>query len=236
MTVPGPESARYPGYDVLAQRPRWDDETAAVVLRRLARPAPLQFFDAHEEPTARALVKQLLDLDGEPQIPVLEMIDQRLLERDFDGFRYLSMPDDDVAWKRSIAGLDGDAQQRFGSRFVDLAADDQMRVIVEVRIDTGYRWGMPAKRVFDLWMRYVCTAFYSHPWAWNEIGFGGPAYPRGYKALGVNKREPWERDEARDLDPVGWAARLERARRRSLGEDERHAAEALDVARGNDEP
>ena len=50
----------------------------------------------------------------------------------------------------------------------------------------------PADRVFALWMRYACDAFYSHPWAWNEIGFGGPAYPRGYKNLGIDRREPWE--------------------------------------------
>ena len=37
-----------------------------------------------------------------------------------------------------------------------------------------------------------CTAFYSHPAAWNEIGFAGPAYPRGYKNLGVDRREPFE--------------------------------------------
>ena len=51
-------------------------------------------------------------------------------------------------------------------------------------------------------MRGVLQAFYSHPWAWNEIGFGGPAYPRGYAALGVGHREHWEPDEAFELDPV----------------------------------
>ena len=38
-------------------------------------------------------------------------------------------------------------------------------------------------------MRAVLSAFYSHPWAWNEIGFGGPAYPRGYARFGVGQRE-----------------------------------------------
>ena len=41
-------------------------------------------------------------------------------------------------------------------------------------------------------MRGVLGAFYSHPWAWNEIGFGGPAYPRGYVRLGAGQREHWE--------------------------------------------
>ena len=36
----------------------------------------------------------------------------------------------------------------------------------------------------------------------NEIGFGGPAYPRGYMRLENGAREPWEVDEVR----YEWAA------------------------------
>jgi hypothetical protein len=73
--------------------------------------------------------------------------------------------------------------------------------------------GLPAGRVWSLWMRYACAAFYSHPTAWNEIGFPGPAYPRGYANLGLDRREHWERREMDARDPVPWAARVERARR-----------------------
>ena len=52
-------------------------------------------------------------------------------------------------------------------------------------------------------MRMILAAFYSHPWAWNEIGFGGPAYPRGFMRLGpTSTREPFERRGATDEDPV----------------------------------
>jgi hypothetical protein len=51
-------------------------------------------------------------------------------------------------------------------------------------------------------MRAVLAEFYSHPWAWNEIGFGGPAYPRGYARLGIGLREGWEGEEQFDVDPV----------------------------------
>ncbi|MDM4723605.1 hypothetical protein QTQ03_30055 [Micromonospora sp. WMMA1363] len=44
----------------------------------------------------------------------------------------------------------------------------------------------------SLWTRYACTAFYAHPDAWSEMGFPGPAYPRGYKNTGVDRREPFE--------------------------------------------
>ena len=61
--------------------------------------------------------------------------------------------------------------------------------------------GCPRRRVWSLWTRYACTAFYSHPWAWNEIGFPGPAYPRGYKNLGVDAR--WSRSRSHDAQTVG---------------------------------
>jgi hypothetical protein len=61
------------------------------------------------------------------------------------------------------------------------------------------------ERAWGVVMRYVVQAFYSHPWAWNEIGFGGPAYPRGYAAFGsphLKEREPWEGAESVHYDPV----------------------------------
>ena len=39
--------------------------------------------------------------------------------------------------------------------------------------------------------------YYAHPWAWDEIGFGGPAYPRAYTRLERGEPEPWEVEERR---------------------------------------
>jgi hypothetical protein len=41
----------------------------------------------------------------------------------------------------------------------------------------------------------IVVAYYAHPTAWNEIGFGGPASPRGYVRMGFDKRDPWEAAE-----------------------------------------
>lgn len=69
---------------------------------------------------------------------------------------------------------------------------------------------LDVKHVWSLWTRYACTAYYSHPAAWNEIGFSGPAYPRGYKIAGVDKLEPFEVHDAKPSeDPLrgkSWAA------------------------------
>jgi len=70
---------------------------------------------------------------------------------------------------------------------------------------SGGTWhGLPAGHVWSLWTRYACTAFYSHPSAWAEIGFPGPAYPRGYKNIGVDKLEPYE---VRDVRPAIYPVR-----------------------------
>lgn len=210
--TPGSVEKRFPGYDVLGQRKTWDQATRAVVLRRLGPPPVLRFFSASEEPTARALIDRLLAQDDEPRIPVIEMIDQRLLERRGDGYRYETMPEDSEAWHRSIEAIDVDARESFGVGFADLDVRHQMELIERVRCLDGDWHGLPAGRLFELWMRYACDAYYSHPWAWNEIGFGGPAYPRGYKNLGIGKREPWEVEERDASDPVPWTDWVEKVR------------------------
>jgi len=192
---------RFPGYDVLEQSPTWDDVTAATVLARLRVTGPPRFFTASEEAVARPLLDRLLAQDEEPRIPVFEMVDARLADNQTDGWRHEDLPDDRQAWRRSLAVLDTFAVQERGELFGPLRRDAQLELLEAVR--TGDRWqGLPAARIWDLWLRYACTAFYAHPWSWNEIGFGGPAYPRGYKNLGVNRREPWEVADADGSDPL----------------------------------
>jgi len=199
--TPGGRQERFPGFDVLDQVGTWDAVTAGVVLSRLGPPPDLRYFTPAEEATGRCLFDQLLDQRDEPRVPVLELVDARLAEFETDGWRYEDMPEDGEAMRRSFAYLDEDAQDRFGRRFCELGRDEQGQLIQAVQDLSGKPWhDLAAEHVWSLWTRYACTAFYSHPWAWNEIGFGGPAYPRGYMRLAG--RDPNEREEAFDMDPV----------------------------------
>jgi Gluconate 2-dehydrogenase subunit 3 len=212
--TPGSAEQRFPGFDVMRQQKAWDGVTTAVVTARLRPTGPSVFFTADEEPAARALLDRLLAQDEEPRVPVFEAIDRRLAERRGDGFRYEDLPDDPEAWRQSIAALDDTAQTDYGRPFAELEHRQQRDIIEEVRLCKAGWHGLPASRLFSLWLRYACSAFYAHPWAWNEIGFGGPAYPRGYKHLSLGAREPWEVEERDAEDPVPWAERAEAAKRR----------------------
>jgi len=207
---------RRPGFDVLDQVHRWDEVTAGVVLARLAPTTDLSFFTAAEDAVATPLFDLLLAQDGDPRIPVVALVDARLAAGETDGWHYDDMPPDPQAWRLTLAALEADAHRTHQERFARLDAGAQ-GTLVQAVFDAGRRsqhWhDWPAKRVWSLWTRYACAAFYSHPWAWNEIGFGGPAYPRGYKNLGLDSPERWEVPDAGAHEPGAFAARVEGARR-----------------------
>ena len=207
---------RYPGFDVLEQVHRWDDVTAAAVLARISPPEDLGFFTPAERAVAEPLLDLLLAQDGEPRVPVLSLIDNRLAIGETDGWHYDDMPQDAQAWRDTLVALNEHAVDRYGAGFAELGTGAQARLVqaVQESAAAGERWrGYPAVHVWSLWTRYACTAFYSHPWAWNEIGFPGPAYPRGYLHTGIDARDRWEQADRDPEDPGPFAQRVEQARR-----------------------
>jgi Gluconate 2-dehydrogenase subunit 3 len=199
--------SRFPGFGAPGQARHWDRVTADVVTARVGSPPVVKFFSETEEACARALLDLLTgqrEPDGDLAIPVLEMVDARLDAGQTDGWRYADMPEDGQAWRDTLAHLDADADRRCGTSFADAPEADQVAVVQAVQdLKSGDWHGLPAAHVWSLWTRYVCTALYAHPFAWAEIGFPGPAYPRGYKNAGVGKLEPFEVRDARAAeDPV----------------------------------
>jgi Gluconate 2-dehydrogenase subunit 3 len=194
-------SGRFPGFDVLGQAGHWDQVTAELISARVGPPAELAFFTKGEQPGAAALVDQLTGQRDRRLVPVLAMIDARLAAGETDGWRYADMAEDGQAWRDTLSYLDLDAADRCRTTFADATDADQVALLQAVLDLKTHDWhGLPAAQVWSLWTRYACTAFYSHPSAWAEIGFPGPAYPRGYKNAGVGKREPFEVADAQPSD------------------------------------
>jgi hypothetical protein len=177
--------------DTVAESGHWDAPTAAVVLGRLAVDGDPSFFAPREWTTVGALFDELLAQHDDPRVPVRAMVDRRLARGETDGWAHADLPEDGDAWRLTLAWLDEDARRTCGCGFAEASRDDRHRLIGLVQgADTWH--GVQAGHVWSLWTRYACAAFYAHPWAWNEIGFDGPAYPRGYLALGVGRRDRWE--------------------------------------------
>ncbi len=198
---------RYPDFDVFDAADTWDTATAKVVNARLLPPPDLRFFTPTEAATLGALCDTCLAQDSEPRVPVPEMVDEKLAAGRLDGYQYADMPDDRDTWRLVLAGLDEVAEGRYGRPTLAACEPEAREAIVgdlaQAQLSGGSWDQLNVKRAWAVCMRMILAAFYSHPWAWNEIGFGGPAYPRGYMRLGpVSTREPFERPGATDEDPA----------------------------------
>lgn len=199
---------RYPDFNVFDARGTWDAATARVIDERMKLywGGPLSFFGAAEAGTLRAFCDTCVANDGDPRVPVAELVDRKLAAGELDGYQYADMPDDRDTWHHVLAGLDGAAGTYGQERFADLDPSAREAVVGELaagHLEGGAWDAVHVGRAWSVCMRMILAAFYSHPWAWNEIGFGGPAYPRGYMRLGpVSTREPFERPGATAEDPV----------------------------------
>jgi len=198
---------RYPDYDVMDNADNWDRATRRVVTKRLHMRDPLRFFSGDEEPTLRAFCDVTTAQDSEPRVPVAEMVDDKLAAGRLDGYRYADMPSDRDTWRLVLRGLRETAQEHYGQESFARADPQTQEAIVSALAAgslSGGAWEeLDVSRAWSVCMRAVLAAFYSHPWAWNEIGYGGPAYPQGYMRLGpTGVREPHERAGATSEDPV----------------------------------
>ena len=201
---------RYPDFDVLEQQGHWDEVTRRVVLDRVDNVPEIEFFEPAELETATTFCDLVTAQDEDPRIPVVNYVDEKLARGEGDGYQYFDLPDDTETWRLVVRGLDQEAAKRGAERFALLPYDDQLEVVT--RFSKGELFGgvwslLNVSRAWSVTTRYILQAFYAHPWAWNEIGFGGPAYPRGYSRFGSPhlqsaERETWEGKQEYERDPV----------------------------------
>ncbi|MBV8829867.1 MAG: gluconate 2-dehydrogenase subunit 3 family protein [Acidobacteriaceae bacterium] len=207
---PGLQPGYYPGYHTLGQKKFWDAATRELVEKRVSDLPPIRFFTAEELPIITAICERILPQDDrvpERKIPIVPRVDERLATGRIDGYRYEGMPPDRDAYRWAIRAIDAAACRLHSLSFADLDVRRQDEILKSLH-DSEKPGGedlwsdMPVERFWQLLVSDCVTAYYAHPWAWDEIGFGGPAYPRAYTRLEGGLPEPWEVDEQR----YDWAA------------------------------
>lgn len=195
----------YPGFSTLSQQAFWDKATRDVVLKRVNDVPPIRFFIADEHAAMEAIASRILpqdDRDDDHRIPIVPFIDERLYLNKTDGYRYTDMPSDQDAYRLGIHAIQEIAGHLYAKRFQDLHSDQQDYILETIHDEAppaGQEvWQrMSVRRFWQMLLNDHCKVYYAHPWAWDEIGFGGPAYPRGYMRLHHGEPEPWEVREQR---------------------------------------
>lgn len=193
----------YPEYDVLEKfhTPSWNAQTREVVSRRLHEVPGRRFFDELQWKTLQAVADRVIPQpERSDPVPIVPWIDARLSKGRGDGTRYASLPPQAECWRRGTDAIEVEAQQRYSRSFHVLDPVEQdllLRALDDEETESPDWHGLPSRSFFrHVLLRAVVEVYYAHPAAWSEIGFGGPASPRGYVRLAANRRDPWEGDEA----------------------------------------
>jgi len=195
----------YPGFSTLAQQKYWDAATRMLIHRRVNRSIPIRFFTPEEEQTMRAVVDRILPQEDRlhrHRIDVLAGIDERLFENHLEGYRYADMPPDQDAYRLAARACEQMSREQYGQSFTALDTMQQETLLRSVHhaepLSAKELWSqMNIERFWTMLVSDCCSVYYAHPHAWDEIGFGGPAYPRGYMRLEEGEPEPWEVEEQR---------------------------------------
>jgi Gluconate 2-dehydrogenase subunit 3 len=197
----------YVTYDVLDKwdSPSWNEQTREVIGKRLHEVPERKFLTQEQWSLLEAICARLIPQpDREEPIPIVPWIDDMLQRNHGPGYRYADMPPMRQAWSRGLDAIDAEARKRYGRSFVTLAGSDQdslLRAVQYGEVECDEWRSLPPKRFFkSLLLKQAVSTYYAHPAAWSEMGFGGPASPRGYVRLGFDERDPWEAKEVEPAD------------------------------------
>lgn len=196
----------YPGFSTLDQQNFWDETTRKVVLDRVNHPPQIQFFT---NPADLALITAIYDRiipqddrDANHKIPLVPQLDDRLYKERLNGYRFEDMPPDREVYRLGLKAIEAIATHSYHKNFVELTSIEQDEVLKSIHdgkppAGEEYWQKMNVTRFWQMLVQDAIEGYYSHPYAWDEIGFGGPAYPRGYMRQDSGEPEPWEVQEKR---------------------------------------
>lgn len=196
-------ATRYPSYDVTDEQSAWDEHTRSIVLSRLHTSSSHRFLTEVEAETLRACCCQLLD-EHRPEIIqfVLDHIDHKLCGGQ-ESERKPGVPPQAELVRRGLRALDAACQAMYTNRYFHLDDDRKKQLLSDISIGESVPYepweGVPQAVFFRKLLTLAVEGCYSHPKVWSEIGYGGPAYPRGY--VRMKQLDPWEaREEDRRDD------------------------------------
>lgn len=198
----GDERTRYPGYDVLKEKDEWDPHTREIVLKRLGPfPAP-QFLRDDEAAMVKVIAGHLVYDNREEILDyVVHHLDRKLASETGENQRKPEVPREKDLIHWGLQYIEALARLEHRTKFLELEPEKQFGIIASLQTGQAPQlpeWKrVPQKELFKKLVDGAVGAYYSHPAVWSEIGYGGPAYPRGYVRVEHGLTDPWEakRDE-----------------------------------------
>ncbi|MGE5704654.1 MAG: gluconate 2-dehydrogenase subunit 3 family protein [Clostridia bacterium] len=191
------DSTRYPAYDVWEQNEHWDEHTRHIVGKRRIAKLANRFFTHQEGLLLQTVVGLLLDEHRQEVLSfVMEHLDESLRKPFGESQRKVGIPPRSELYRTGLAGIDEASHTLYQGSFLSLNPERQRDVLSHIasgKAASTSAWsGLPQQAFFQKLLFDAVSAGYSHPLVWSEIGYGGPAYPRGYVRVEKGLVDPWE--------------------------------------------
>jgi hypothetical protein len=190
--------SNYPFFNVLNEKEEWDEHTREVVLQRVDPFAsPMPALDTYQTQLLKQIASHLLYDDREEilQFVVLHM-NEMMQSNKGENQRNTGIFPQKQLVQKGLHYIDEISQKQFHLRFLELEEQQQLAVLEQ--LNKGEAQGISSwdkqlqQAFFKKILSTVVSAYYSHPTVWSEIGYAGPAYPRGYVRSELGLTDPWE--------------------------------------------
>ena len=189
--------SHYPDFDVLDEQEEWDENTKTVVLKRLEKPTGHKFFDSYEIGILESLCMTMLDEDRNEILQyIVAWYDNKLTSAPGEGEREANIPPEGELLQAGLKALDTATLVLYGHGVAELTCEVRAALLRDLqlgKISADMKWSSKIQQaLFKKLLVNVTKAYYSHPTVWSEIGYAGPAYPRGYVRSEYGLTDPWE--------------------------------------------
>lgn len=183
----------YPDFDVMAESAHWDENTRHLVESRLKRPGMPKFFSPIEFNLLKAAMGRLVDeTDDEILGRVAGHIDEHLANEWGQGFHKVGVPAENQLFRDGLDWLEATGVQLYQRSFLQLNPWEMDDVLGKIQRGEVMWTNIPPREFFQKLLFTTVDFFFSQPDIWSEIGYGGPAYPRGYYRIEYGLKDPWE--------------------------------------------
>lgn len=187
----------YPDYDVMEAVETWDDHTREIVKKRLEPAHHLEQLSFDEEQRISAAAAALIDDDRREILDYITgCLDKVLAKRIGESERKAGTPPREILLHQGLKAMEATAQIEYGQGFATLNLIQRQTLLGRIERaefpESGPWQDIPQKDFFAMLLSLVVESYYSHPAVWSEIGYGGPAYPRGYVRCESGRVDPWE--------------------------------------------
>ena len=191
------KKSRYPGYDLLKEKDHWDEHTREIVLKRLGPFPKNKFLKKYEVKLISTIAKHVIYDERKEIIQyIVHHLDSTLSSPVGEGQRKIGTPEQKTLIRGGLKAIDKLAEKIYGLSFMEIDQQQQLTILIDLHTGKAAQikdWQtIPQKELFKKLASEITSAYYSHPTVWSEIGYGGPAYPRGYVRVEKGLTDPWE--------------------------------------------